>query len=206
MHDKLSGYIQNTAKLIFLVLGPDGRIQSANRYAVEVLGSTLEGKTFTQILVDFFHLVDPDELAKEGDQEHLLSVTARNGDTMSFLFSFVRDENRTMVFGRPDISEMALMHKEIRGLNQELGNLSRELQKKNAKLQYALDHIKTLQGIIPICMHCHKIRSDKKHWHRLENYIEEHTHAEFSHSICSECLEKHYPVTDDEDDDDKSGA
>lgn len=60
-------------------------------------------------------------------------------------------------------------------------------------LQDALDHIKTLQGILPICMHCHKIRSDKDSWERLEKYISEHTEAEFSHGLCPECMKKYYP-------------
>ena len=62
-----------------------------------------------------------------------------------------------------------------------------------AKLQDALDHVRTLQGILPICMHCHKIRSDHESWDRIEKYIAEHTDARFSHSLCPECLRKHYP-------------
>jgi sigma-B regulation protein RsbU (phosphoserine phosphatase) len=61
------------------------------------------------------------------------------------------------------------------------------------ELQKALDHIQTLQGIIPICSHCHKIRNDQESWERIENYIEHHSTARFSHSVCPECLDKYYP-------------
>ncbi len=61
------------------------------------------------------------------------------------------------------------------------------------ELREALDHVDTLQGILPICMHCHGIRSDDEAWHKLEKYIESHTMAKFSHSICPECLSEHYP-------------
>jgi sigma-B regulation protein RsbU (phosphoserine phosphatase) len=61
------------------------------------------------------------------------------------------------------------------------------------ELQEALAHIKTLQGILPICMHCHKIRNDQESWELLEKYISEHTAAEFSHGICPECMRKYYP-------------
>lgn len=67
------------------------------------------------------------------------------------------------------------------------------------ELRKALDHIQTLQGIIPICSHCHKIRNDQKSWERIENYIEHHSKAKFSHSICPECLDKYYPKEPDEE-------
>lgn len=60
------------------------------------------------------------------------------------------------------------------------------------ELRLALDHVDTLQGILPICMHCHGIRSDDEAWYKLEKYIETHTMAKFSHSICPDCLTKHY--------------
>ncbi len=70
---------------------------------------------------------------------------------------------------------------------------------KVVELEEALDHVKTLQGIIPICMHCHKIRNDHQAWDRLEIYIANHSEAQFSHSICPDCLEEHYPEDDIED-------
>ena len=89
------------------------------------------------------------------------------------------------------------MQSQMISLNQDLGNLNRELQKKNAELKSALDHVKTLQGIIPICMHCHKIRNDQQIWDRLEAYLSEHTNAQLSHGICPECMKKYYSDLDD---------
>lgn len=71
--------------------------------------------------------------------------------------------------------------------------LQNALAEKISDLQDALTQIRTLSGIIPICMFCHKIRSDQKSWERLEKYISEHSEAEFSHGICPECAAKHYP-------------
>ena len=67
------------------------------------------------------------------------------------------------------------------------------LAERVEQLQNALEHIETLRGILPICMYCHKIRDDEESWERLEKYIMEHSDAEFSHSICPECVEKHFP-------------
>ncbi|MCF7810318.1 response regulator transcription factor [bacterium] len=72
--------------------------------------------------------------------------------------------------------------------------LQASLAQKITELQNAIEHIQTLQGIIPICMHCHKIRDDKDDWKKLEEYVENHSEARFSHGLCPECYEKHYPA------------
>lgn len=68
-----------------------------------------------------------------------------------------------------------------------------ELSSSNQKLQEVLAEIKTLEGIIPICMHCKEIRDDKGSWHQLEEYIAEHSDAQFSHGICDKCFKKYHP-------------
>ncbi len=57
----------------------------------------------------------------------------------------------------------------------------------------AEEEIRTLQGILPICSYCKQIRNDKGYWSRIESYISEHSAAEFSHSICPECMNKYFP-------------
>lgn len=61
------------------------------------------------------------------------------------------------------------------------------------ELQDALMKIKTLQGMLPICASCKRIRDDKGYWNQIESYISEHSEAVFSHGICPECMEKLYP-------------
>ncbi|MCK5100623.1 MAG: hypothetical protein KAR45_21110, partial [Desulfobacteraceae bacterium] len=68
----------------------------------------------------------------------------------------------------------------------------KENEKLIEKLKQALLEIKSLKGIIPICSYCKKIRDDKGYWNKLEAYIQEHSEAEFSHSICPECSDKLY--------------
>jgi sigma-B regulation protein RsbU (phosphoserine phosphatase) len=68
-----------------------------------------------------------------------------------------------------------------------------ELQKRNEELERALQEIKVLRGFIPICATCKSIRNDQGSWQRMEAYIQEHTDAEFSHSICNDCLKKVFP-------------
>ncbi len=64
-------------------------------------------------------------------------------------------------------------------------------QKK--KLEEALSKVKLLSGFIPICCSCKKIRQDDGFWEQVEVYIKEHSEAEFSHSICPDCIKKLYP-------------
>jgi hypothetical protein len=78
---------------------------------------------------------------------------------------------------------------------------------EKGKLQDALDEIKTLRGIIPICSHCKQIRDDEGIWQKIEKYIHEHSEASFSHGICPDCLRKHYPeVSASVDQDEKYGG
>lgn len=61
-----------------------------------------------------------------------------------------------------------------------------------AKLQKAMDDIRTLHGILPICANCKNIRDDQGYWKRVEVYISERTKAEFSHGLCPDCMKKLY--------------
>jgi CheY-like chemotaxis protein len=58
------------------------------------------------------------------------------------------------------------------------------------RLQDALEHVRTLSGMLPICSYCKKIRDDKGYWNQLEAYLIEHTNTEFTHGICPDCAAK----------------
>jgi phosphoserine phosphatase RsbU/P len=79
----------------------------------------------------------------------------------------------------------------------EVGRRMIEVQDKLAakieELHQALDQVKTLRGIVPICASCKKIRNDAGYWQQVEVYVRDHTEAEFSHDICPECMKKLYP-------------
>jgi sigma-B regulation protein RsbU (phosphoserine phosphatase) len=76
---------------------------------------------------------------------------------------------------------------------QRVVELEKSLREKNKELSEALAQVKELKGLLPICMFCKKIRKDKNYWQQVEEYLAEQTDADFSHSLCPECLEKHYP-------------
>lgn len=67
---------------------------------------------------------------------------------------------------------------------------TRQLEEKVSELEAALAMVKKLEGIIPICGICKKIRNDEESWQQLEQYISEHSEALFSHGLCPDCFEK----------------
>jgi DNA-binding response OmpR family regulator len=69
-------------------------------------------------------------------------------------------------------------------------SLQTSLADNVAQLQEALARVKTLSGLLPICSYCKRIRNDKDYWQQMEQYLSEHSEAEFSHGICPECFER----------------
>lgn len=68
-----------------------------------------------------------------------------------------------------------------------------ELRRINGELTVALETVRVLKGLLPICGWCKNIRNTDGSWERLETYVQKHSEAEFSHSICPTCEQKHYP-------------
>lgn len=82
-----------------------------------------------------------------------------------------------------------------RASHRTLETLDREQQAREAalsELEEALQNVKTLSGLLPICMHCKRIRDDRGYWEKIEAYISTRTDASFSHGLCPECFERHY--------------
>jgi len=93
--------------------------------------------------------------------------------------------------------------KQVAEIKRELSLAQQEIERRMAaekerdrviqELQQALSEVKTLHGLLPICSQCKNIRDDKGYWKSIERYIQEHSLAQFSHSICPECAAKLYP-------------
>jgi hypothetical protein len=85
----------------------------------------------------------------------------------------------------------------IINLNRQI--LQKQYNEKNrfaTELQQALQHVKMLQGLLPICSSCKKIRDDKGYWNSIESYIVDHSDVQFSHGLCEECSDKLYGQED----------
>jgi phosphoserine phosphatase RsbU/P len=74
-------------------------------------------------------------------------------------------------------------------VGERIASLQNKLADRVSALENALAQVTQLQGLLPICMYCKKIRNDQNYWQRVESYIGEHSGATFSHGICPECIE-----------------
>ena len=112
---------------------------------------------------------------------YLILLTSRGGqqDKIHGLQSGA-DEYITKPFNREELRARVQVGIRVLELQGALAQRVRELED-------ALSRVKTLQGLLPICSYCKKIRDDRNYWQQVEGYISDHSEAQFSHGICPEC-------------------
>ncbi len=112
---------------------------------------------------------------------YVILLTARRGQ---------EDKIHGLQSGADDYITKPFNHEELRA-RVEVGfrvlELQRALAQRVRELEDALSRVKTLQGLLPICSYCKKIRNDRNYWQQVEGYISDHSEAQFSHGICPEC-------------------
>ncbi|MFN8094004.1 MAG: two-component regulator propeller domain-containing protein [Vicinamibacteria bacterium] len=74
-----------------------------------------------------------------------------------------------------------------------VNGLRRRADELTRKVNEAVASVKVLRGMLPICSHCKRIRSDEGYWQQIEAYLHEHSEADFTHGICPECITEHFP-------------
>ncbi len=92
---------------------------------------------------------------------------------------------RTLVF-----ASVSLL---IASIEQHRRYVIQSLAESNRTVRSAREQIRTLHGLLPICMYCRQIRTDEETWIGLEEYVRKHSEARFSHGVCPVCYRKHYP-------------
>jgi len=175
------------------------------------LGATEKGAFFTEGSNSSFRYMGPLTV-----EESCLTCHAKQGyrtgqvrGGISITIPYLAEEKNTaMVLGHGIIAMAgviltliggALLGRKRAQLVQTNATLARgiaEREKLITQLRDANNQIKTLSGIIPICMYCKEIRDDKKYWNRLEKFIGDHSTAQFSHGICPKCMKEKHPEVD----------
>ena len=120
----------------------------------------------------------------QGDFETKIDIQSKDelGELASSFNSMIQNLKETTI-SRDLLSDEVERRKQIEVVREKLIE----------ELKEALAKVKTLSGFIPICSHCKKIRDDKGYWTQVEEYVRDHTEAEFSHSLCPDCIKKYYP-------------
>jgi PAS domain S-box-containing protein len=136
-------------------------------------------------LAEVYHKKDSELINNPGVQIYEFEVKSKTNDS-----------NRQVIFHKatfekPD-GQVAGLIGAILDIT-ERKNAETEKEKLIIQLQEALDKVKLLSGLLPICASCKKIKDDQGYWKQIEIYIRDHSEAEFSHGICPECAKKLYP-------------
>lgn len=136
-------------------------------------------------------------IASGSVEPYRMTGLRRNGTTfpVEVVGKNINYRNRPMrVAVMRDLTDHLLARQRLEQMNELLearvAERTTALHDTVANLRLALDNVKTLSGLLPICGACKRIRDDDGYWSQVEDYISAHSTAEFSHSLCPECLAK----------------
>ncbi|GMW03538.1 MAG: hypothetical protein AMXMBFR84_46720 [Candidatus Hydrogenedentota bacterium] len=174
-------------------MDPDSKMRYVSPACFDVTGYTAEEFYESPRLLD--SIVHPDDRLtwhnhhdavfanSHGNSVHI-RIVRKDGETrwISHVCRSVRDAEGAFVGTRGS-------HRDVTA--QKKADLERE--KLIAELRAAMTKVRTLGGLLPICANCKKIRNDEGYWTQIEEYIREHSEAEFSHGLCPECMDHLYP-------------
>jgi PAS domain S-box-containing protein len=174
-----------------------GNIVNANRSFFELFG--IEEERLGTIKAQELY-VDPN------DRGAFVSEIQKNGFVKNFDVTLLNAGGQKM-----NCQITATVRRSMDGAVDGYQGIIRDITKSRKKqqerdkliedLQQALQEVKTLSGLLPICSHCKKIKDDQGYWKQIEAYIQDHSEAQFSHGICRECADKYYPDMDLYEDD-----
>jgi hypothetical protein len=90
------------------------------------------------------------------------------------------------------LAELRRKNNELEAEVEERQQMEKDKERLIQELKEALENLRKLRGLLPICAYCKKIRDDKGYWNQLESYMAQHADVSFTHSICPECSKKIY--------------
>ena len=190
----LADYINSASRLVLVLLYDDRTIADCNRGFMRIAGIADKPRNLP---IDMFLEDNSDKtipMPESGTATRVrLSLVSQDMNLSLLEFSvFKAGPGAWLLVGE----NMTLNNNEIvtniATLYEKLNNQMRELHKKNIELEKARREIKILSGLLPICSYCKNIRDDTGYWNKLEQFIQTHSDADFTHSICPECFEKHF--------------
>jgi len=183
---------------VAVLLNKGGRITFANPAALALFGAERGEQIVGRSVFDLFHPDDHGEMRermealRRGDE---IPVTERRivrldgglADVAGVGAMYSESGEPVIEVVLHDITERKRAEAEVRRVNEGLEERVRE---RTRELQEALDSVRRLQGLLPICAWCKKVRDDQDYWHEVESYVTRHSEARFSHGICPACYDQ----------------
>lgn len=175
-----------------LLLSTDNKIKWANKTAMAQAGLTMD-----KIVGNYCYVVThrQESPCKSPDEPCPLSELLASGESKNLQHvHYDKDGNKTFVEVdvypvKDDAGEVTELVHVSRDITERV-RMEAEIANKVIELEASLAKLKQLEGIIPICMYCKKIRDGMDTWHQMEAYISQHSEANFSHGLCPECYKK----------------
>ncbi len=175
----------------FFYKNRDGRYLGCNKAFEEMMGLSKE-----KILGSSVFDMAPEEVAREyHEKDEELMASPGKQVYESRMFSRETKQVQNVIFHKSTFEDNTGCLAGIMGVVFDISDQKKAEAEKNkliGELETALAEIKALSGMLPICSSCKKIRDDQGYWQQLETYIETHSEALFSHSICPSCSKKFY--------------
>lgn len=192
--------VDNANEAIMVV--QDGLVKFFNRKALDIAGYSKKEDYANKPFVDFVHpdhrqmILERHRRRTRGETVpsfYQIRIMHKDGGSKWLQLNAVKIDWE----GRPaslaflyDITE----HKKIEEeLALHRNNLEAMVRQRTHALEQALDEVRTLKGLIPVCVSCKNIRDDKGYWNLMEEYISTHSNADCTHGLCPDCAVKLYP-------------
>lgn len=189
--------VVQTAKDAIILADASGNILAWNRAAQTIFGYREEevlGQPLTMVMPERYRDAHRQGIARlqAGGEAHVIGTTVE-------LHGLRKDGSEfplELSIGTWQATEGTYYSGIIRDIT-ERKRAEEERERLIRELQEAMAEIKVLDGLLPICATCKKIRDDKGYWKQLEDYISDHSEATFTHGICADCARKIHPDWDD---------
>lgn len=180
---------ENSISPMLLIYPDTGEIADVNPAAIEFYGYSKE--RFLTMTIQEINTLSKEEIFIEMENAR---ATERNYFVFQHRISDGSTRDVEVYSGPIELKEKQLLCSIIHDIS-EKNRTAREREQLIEKLQEALQQVKTLSGLLPICASCKKIRDDQGYWSQLETYFESRSELLFSHGICPQCLEERHPKT-----------
>jgi PAS domain S-box-containing protein len=189
--------VVQTAKDAIILADASGNIIAWNRAAQTIFGyreDEVLGQPLTMVMPERYRNAHRQGIARlqAGGEAHVIGTTVE-------LHGLRKDGSEfplELSIGTWQAIEGTFYSGIIRDIT-ERKRAEEERERLIRELQEAMAEIKVLDGLLPICATCKKIRDDKGYWKQLEDYISDHSKATFTHGICADCARKIHPDWDD---------